>query len=103
MMHQLLPAGPAADVVCLPPDCELALTARARDERWATRRHIPRGGTRMPDALDPARRIVLTGAAGGIGRMTRPLLAKLYPGLVLSDRIEPKNLLPGERFVAADL
>ncbi len=32
------------------------------------------------------RRIVMTGAAGGIGTMTRPLLAALYPGLVLSDR-----------------
>ena len=48
-------------------------------------------------------RIVLTGAAGGIGTMTRPLLAKLYPGLVLSDRVKPKNLLPGETFVKADL
>jgi uronate dehydrogenase len=57
----------------------------------------------MPDTLDPSRRIVLTGAAGGIGTMTRPLLAQLYPGLVLSDRVEPKNLLPGEKFVAADL
>ena len=48
-------------------------------------------------------RIVLTGAAGGIGTMTRPLLAKLYPGLVLSDRVKPKDLLPGETFVKADL
>ena len=50
-----------------------------------------------------SRRIVFTGAAGGIGTMTRPLLAKLYPGLVLSDRVKPKNLLPGETFVKADL
>jgi uronate dehydrogenase len=50
-----------------------------------------------------ARRIVFTGAAGGIGTMTRPLLAKLYPGLVLSDRVEPKDLQPGETFVRADL
>jgi uronate dehydrogenase len=48
-------------------------------------------------------RIVLTGAAGGIGTMTRPLLAKLYPGLVLSDRVKPKNLLSSETFVKADL
>jgi uronate dehydrogenase len=52
---------------------------------------------------DKARRIVLTGAAGGIGTMTRPLLAKLYPGLVLSDIVEPKNLQAGETFVKADL
>ena len=49
------------------------------------------------------RRIVFTGAAGGIGTMTRPLLARLYPGLVLSDRVKPRNLLPGETFVKADL
>ena len=50
-----------------------------------------------------ARKIVFTGASGGIGTMTRPLLAKLYPGLVLSDRVKPKDLQPGETFVAADL
>lgn len=55
----------------------------------------------MPDAS--ARRIVLTGAAGGIGTMIRPLLAPLYPGLVLSDRVAPANLQPTERFVAAEL
>src|SRR5215467_826784 len=57
----------------------------------------------MPEALDKSRRIVFTGASGGIGTMTRPLLAKLYPGLVLSDRVAPKDLQPGETFVAADL
>lgn len=50
-----------------------------------------------------ARKILFTGAAGGIGTMIRPMLAKLYPGLVLSDRVEPKDLLPTETFVAADL
>lgn len=49
------------------------------------------------------RRIVLTGAAGGVGTMIRPLLGSLYPGLVLSDRVAPANLLPAERFVPADL
>jgi len=57
----------------------------------------------MTDALDPSRRIVVTGAAGGIGGMTRPLLASLYPGLVLSDRVAPADLKPAEKFVAADL
>ncbi len=57
----------------------------------------------MSEALDKSRRIVFTGAAGGIGTMTRPLLAKLYPGLVLSDRVKPNDLRPGETFVAADL
>ena len=57
----------------------------------------------MTDASDEPRRIVFTGAAGGIGTMIRPLLAPLYPGLVLSDRVKPVNLLAGETFVAADL
>ena len=33
---------------------------------------------------DKSRRIVFTGASGGIGTMTRPFLAQLYPGLVRS-------------------
>jgi uronate dehydrogenase len=57
----------------------------------------------MADVKDSSRRIVFTGAAGGIGTMIRPLLAPLYPGLVLSDKTPPKNLLPSETFVAADL
>ncbi|HEY6980299.1 NAD(P)-dependent oxidoreductase [Reyranella sp.] len=57
----------------------------------------------MPDAPESSRRIVFTGAAGGIGTMIRPLLARIYPGLVLSDRLKPKDLLPNETFVAADL
>jgi uronate dehydrogenase len=52
---------------------------------------------------DKPRRIVFTGAAGGIGSMTRPLLARHYPGLVLSDRKKPRRLQPGETFVKADL
>lgn len=49
------------------------------------------------------RRIVFTGAAGGIGTMIRPLLRTRYPGLVLSDRVTPKDLQAGETFVPADL
>ena len=57
----------------------------------------------MADVKDASRRIVFTGAAGGIGTMIRPLLAPFYPGLVLSDRVRPKELLPSETFIAADL
>jgi uronate dehydrogenase len=57
----------------------------------------------MADVNDPSRRIVFTGAAGGIGTMIRPLLARLYPSLVLNDRVRPQNLLASETFVAADL
>ncbi|MGD9883880.1 MAG: NAD-dependent epimerase/dehydratase family protein [Reyranella sp.] len=56
-----------------------------------------------PSPSPQSRRIVFTGAAGGIGTMIRPLLAKIYPGLILSDKVEPKDLQPGETFVAADL
>ncbi len=52
---------------------------------------------------DKNRKIVFTGASGGIGTMIRPLLAARYAGLVLSDMVKPANLLPGETFVAADL
>jgi uronate dehydrogenase len=57
----------------------------------------------MTNGKDASRRILFTGAAGGIGSMIRPLLAPLYPGLVLSDRVRPKDLLASETFVAADL
>jgi len=57
----------------------------------------------MSDDKNAAHRIVFTGASGGIGTMIRPLLAEAYPGLVLSDKVKPANLLPGEAFVAADL
>lgn len=48
-------------------------------------------------------RVMMTGAAGGIGSMIRKDFAKLYPGLVLSDLVPPKDLGPEERFVKADL
>lgn len=57
----------------------------------------------MTERNDGSRRIVFTGASGGIGGMIRPLLRPLYPGLVLSDRAPPADLQPGESFVAADL
>ncbi len=57
----------------------------------------------MADRDDKNRKIVFTGASGGIGTMIRPLLAKHYPGLVLSDRAKPASLLASETFVAADL
>ncbi len=47
--------------------------------------------------------IVMTGAAGGVATMLRPLLRDRY-ALVLSDRgPEPADLAPGERWVTADL
>jgi len=47
-------------------------------------------------------RVLVTGAAGGIGRMIRPLLRGVYPVIRLSDvvAIEPE---PGEEFMPADL
>ncbi len=48
-------------------------------------------------------RVLMTGAAGGIGSMIRKDLARLYPGLILSDLVTPKDLGPEESFVRADL
>jgi len=47
--------------------------------------------------------VLITGAAGGIGRRLRQLMRGLYPRLRLSDLEPPPDLGPGEEFVAADL
>ncbi|MGP1395785.1 MAG: NAD-dependent epimerase/dehydratase family protein [Inquilinaceae bacterium] len=48
-------------------------------------------------------RILITGAAGGIGSRLRPLLADGYAERRLSDRVPITDLAPGESFAAADL
>ena len=47
-------------------------------------------------------RVVMTGAAGGVGTMIRPLLAKHYD-VVLSDRAAITDLAANETFVQADI
>jgi len=54
----------------------------------------------MPVATE---RVLVTGAAGGIGRRLRPLLRRAYPALRLSDRAAVTDLVPGETFVPAEL
>lgn len=49
------------------------------------------------------KRVLLTGAAGGIGTHLRKLLPPIYPDLVLSDIATPKDLKPGEKFIRADV
>jgi uronate dehydrogenase len=49
------------------------------------------------------KRVLLTGAAGDIGRRLRKLLGPVYPELRLSDIRTPADLGAGERFVQADL
>jgi len=49
------------------------------------------------------RRVLLTGASGGVGSRLRRLLKPLYPELILSDLKPPADLAPDERFIAADL
>jgi uronate dehydrogenase len=49
------------------------------------------------------RRLLLTGAAGGIAAAVRPVLRELAGEVVLTDREEPAGLTAGERFVPADL
>jgi len=48
-------------------------------------------------------RILMTGAAGGIGTGLRKLLPAIYPDLLLSDIRKPADLGPKERFKAAEL
>ena len=48
-------------------------------------------------------RVLLTGAAGDIGRRLRRLLPPIYPELRLSDSRKPVDLDPAETFVAAEL
>jgi uronate dehydrogenase len=49
------------------------------------------------------KRVLLTGAAGGIGKHLRRLLPPIYPDLVLSDIVTPEDLEPGEKFIQADV
>ncbi len=49
------------------------------------------------------KRILLTGAAGGVATWLRRLLPPIYPGLVLSDVRTPVDLKDDETFIAADL
>jgi uronate dehydrogenase len=49
------------------------------------------------------KRLLLTGAAGRIATAVRPVLRELADEVVLTDRVEPPSVTPGERFVAADL
>jgi uronate dehydrogenase len=51
----------------------------------------------------PMKRVLLTGAAGGVGQRLRALLKPIYPELRLSDLRTPPDLAADERFVAADL
>src|SRR2546428_7594704 len=48
-------------------------------------------------------RILMTGAAGGIGTSLRKLLPPIYPDLLLSDLTAPTDLGKDEKFKAADL
>lgn len=49
------------------------------------------------------KRVVLTGAAGGVGTRLRKLLPPLYTDLVLSDLTRPADLSASEKFIQADL
>lgn len=49
------------------------------------------------------KRVLMTGASGGVGGRLRSLLKPVYPELLLSDITVPPNLRPNEPFVQADL
>jgi uronate dehydrogenase len=48
-------------------------------------------------------KILVTGAAGGIGTRLRKLLKGVYPSILWSDIRKPDDLAAGEKFMAADL
>jgi uronate dehydrogenase len=48
-------------------------------------------------------KILVTGAAGGIGTRLRKLLKGVYPGILWSDMRKPDDLAADERFMTADL
>src|ERR671923_284006 len=48
-------------------------------------------------------RVLMTGAAGGIGTSLRKLLPPIYPDLLLSDLKAPADLGAKEKFKAAEL
>src|SRR5262245_61272357 len=49
------------------------------------------------------KRVLITGAAGGIGTHLRRLMKPIYPELILSDMKKPADLRADETFIAADL
>jgi uronate dehydrogenase len=49
------------------------------------------------------KRVLLTGASGGVGTRLRSLLKPIYPELILSDLKAPADLQADETFIAADL
>src|SRR5258705_4656604 len=55
------------------------------------------------DKREEMPRILMTGAAGGIGTSLRKLLPPIYPDLLLSDLKTPVDLGKGEKFKTADL
>lgn len=48
-------------------------------------------------------RVLITGAAGGVGTHLRKLMKPLYNEIILSDLNEPASLQPDEKFIAANL
>src|ERR1044071_2583492 len=58
---------------------------------------------RSRDKRNEMPRILMTGAAGGIGTSFRKLLPPIYPDLLLSDLKAPADLAKDENFMAADL
>lgn len=64
---------------------------------------VPNSGTIDGTEDQAMQRVLVTGAAGGIGTHLRRLLPPIYPDLVLSDIKMPANLKPTEKFIQADV
>src|ERR671935_765939 len=70
---------------------------------WVSYHYLLRTANRSRDKRNEMPRILMTGAAGGIGTSLRKLLPPIYPDLLLSDLKAPADLGKDERFKAADL
>src|SRR5690349_19290939 len=83
--------------------CSGASSATARSPSVAPARRRPQRDRISGGGKAMVQRVLMTGAAGGIGTRLRGLLKGTYAELRLSDVKRPPDLGPDEPFVAADL
>lgn len=78
-----------------------AMLRRVRQLASASRGAAPAEIDAGPDRA--IRRLLVTGAAGGVARLLRPQLARRYPSVRLTDLRAPADLAPNEEWRACDL
>ena len=78
----------------------------SRPEAWRVlglSRNMAPGTQLVHGERQSMQRVLVTGAAGGIGTYLRRLLKPVYSGLVISDMKQPADLESDEKFIKADL